>query len=105
METNVLPCDQLLTLTRKMYEYATAGDWDQLTKLEQTRLPLFHQVFEQGVADNVELAREVLAIDEKTKALAQAQMPILQQEILKMQNSGKANNAYQTIQDSTSDKA
>ena len=102
MEASPPPNERLLALTREMFEYATAGEWDQLTKLEQSRLPLFKKIFAQGISANVELAREVLAIDEKTKKLAQAQMPVLQQEILMMQNSGKANNAYQTVQDSTS---
>lgn len=102
METKLSPNEQLLALTREMLEMAVAGEWDQLTKLEQSRLPLFKKIFAQGVSGNVELAREVLAMDEKTKSLAEAQMPILQQEILTMRNSGKANNAYQTIQDSTS---
>lgn len=103
MESNPSPTERLLDLTREMFERATAGDWDQLTKLEQSRLPLFHQVFAQGISANVELAREILAFDEKTKKLAETQMPVLQQEILKMQNSGKANTAYQTIQDSAPD--
>ena len=102
METDLPPSERLLALTNEMFKHATAGDWDQLTKLEQIRLPLFNQIFAQGISGNVELAREVLAIDEKTKELAQAQMPILQQEILRMQSSGKANNAYQAVQDSTS---
>lgn len=101
METALSPNEQLLALTRKMFELATAGDWDQLTSLEQTRLPLLNQVFAQGIADKVELAKEVLSIDEKTKKLAEAQMPILQQEILMMKNSSKANNAYQSVQNST----
>ena len=100
METDQSPNEVLLVLTRKMFETATAGDWDQLTKLEQTRLPILNQVFAQGIAGNIELAKEVLAIDEKTKKLAEAQMPVLQQEILKFKQSGKAQNAYQTIQDS-----
>ena len=104
MDADLSPNERLLALTHQMLKQATAGDWDQLTKLEQIRLPLFHEVFEQGIANNVELAREVLEMDEKTKELAQAQMPILQQEILRMQSSGKANNAYQAIQDSTSRK-
>lgn len=99
METNVLPGDQLLALTRKMVEYAIAGDWDKLTKLEQSRLPLFNQIFSQGISGNERLAREVLALDEKTKKLAEIQMPVLQQEILMMKNSGKANNVYQSVQD------
>jgi len=102
MESELSPNERLLTLTREMLELATAGDWDQLTKLEQTRLPLFNQIFSQGISGNVELAREVLSIDEKTKSLAEAHMPILQQEILAMKTSGKANTAYQTIQNSTS---
>lgn len=103
MKTDLSPSEQLLALTREMLELATAGDWDQLTKLEQSRLPLFNQVFAQGIAGNVDLAKEVLAMDEKTKKLAEAQMPVLQQEILKFQQSGKAKNAYQTIQDSVSE--
>jgi hypothetical protein len=100
MKINASPNEQLLDLTQKMFECATAGDWDQLSALEKSRLPLFKQIFTGGVSGNVELAREVLELDEKTKKLAEAQMPILQEEILKMQNSGKANNAYQAIQDS-----
>jgi hypothetical protein len=102
MFADLPPNERLLALTREMFKQATVGDWDQVTKLEQSRLPLLNQIITQGISGNVELASEVLAMDEKTKKLAQAQMPILQQEILKIQNSGKANNAYQTIQDSTS---
>jgi len=104
MVTDHSPNEQLLTLTREMFERATAGDWDQLTTLERTRLPLLNKIFAQGISGNVELAREVLAMDEKTKKLAEAQMPILQEEILKMKNSGKASNAYQAIQNSTSNR-
>ena len=102
MKSNVPTTEQLLVLTREMFECATAGDWDQLTKLEQSRLPLFNQIFSQGISGNIELAREVLALDQKTQKLAEAQMPILQQEILNLKKSGKANNAYQIIQDSVS---
>ena len=102
MDTDIPPDERLLELTHEMFKKATSGDWDQLAKLEQSRLPLFNQIFSQGIAGNVELAREVLSLDEKTKSLAEAQMPILQQEILKMKNSGKANTAYQTVQNSTS---
>lgn len=100
MKTDLSPNEQLLAVTREMLELATGGDWDQLTKLEQSRLPLLNQIFAQGIAGKVELAKEVLALDEKTKKLAEAQMPVLQQEILKFQQSGKAKNAYQAIQDS-----
>jgi len=98
----ISPTDQLHAMTQKMLALAEASDWEELAALEQSRLPLFKQIFSQGVSGNVELAREVLAMDEKTQSLAQAEMPVLQQEILLMQNSGKANNAYQSIQDSTS---
>lgn len=101
---NPSPNERLLALTREMFEYAEAGDWDQLTKLEQSRLPLFHQVFDGGITGKVELAREVLALDEKTKSLAEAAKPAIQQEILKLKNSGKVNNAYQSIQDLKTDQ-
>ena len=104
MATDLSPNVQLLTLTREMFERATAGDWDQLTTLEKTRLPLLKKVFAQGITGKVELAKEVLALDEKTKKLAEAQMPILQDEILKMKNSGKASNAYQAVQNATSSR-
>jgi len=94
--------EQLLKMTRKMFEHASAEDWDELTALERTRLPIFHKVFDGGISENVELAREVLSLDENTKSLAQAAMPAMQQDILKLQKSGQANNAYQTIQNITS---
>ncbi|NOY73976.1 MAG: flagellar protein FliT [Gammaproteobacteria bacterium] len=96
------PAEQLLTFTREMLLSAQAGDWEKLTELEKTRLPLLNQVFSQGVADNVKLAREVLSIDEKTKSLAEAEMPVIQNELLKIKNSGKASAAYQAIQGFTS---
>lgn len=102
MESTHALNQKLLAFTREMLQCAKAADWDQLIRLEQTRLPLFHQLFAQGIVGRVELAREVLALDEQTKQLAEAQMPLLQQEILLMQTSGKANMAYQAIQDSTS---
>ncbi|HHI93306.1 MAG TPA: flagellar protein FliT [Gammaproteobacteria bacterium] len=98
----LLPTGQLLTLTREMLLSAQAGDWEKLTKLEKARLPLFDQVFAHGITDNVELAREVLSIDEKTKSLAKAEMPAIQDELRKIKNSGKASMAYQTIQGFTS---
>ncbi|NOX92598.1 MAG: flagellar protein FliT [Gammaproteobacteria bacterium] len=98
----LLPTEQLLTLTREMLLSAQAGDWEKLTELEKARLPLLGQVFAQGVAGNVELAREVLSIDEKTKSLAEAEMPVIQDELLKIKNSGKASAAYQAIQGFTS---
>lgn len=103
MSSNISDNEQLLALTRKMFECATEGDWDQLTTLEKSRLPLLNQVFAGGIADKVELAKEVLATDEKTKKLAEAEMPILQEKILVMQNSSKANNAYQSVQNSIVD--
>lgn len=102
MATDLSPKEQLLTLTREMFERASAGEWDQLTTLEKARLPLLNKIFAEGISGNVELAKEVLAMDEKTKKLAEAQMPILQDEILKMKNSGKASNAYQAVQNATS---
>lgn len=101
MATDISPKEQLLTLTREMFERATAGEWDQLTTLERTRLPLLNKFIAQGIPGNVEFAKEVLAMDEKTKKLAEAQMPILQEEIQKMKNSGKASNAYQAVQNAT----
>lgn len=102
MESTLTPDECLLSLSREMLQCATRGDWNQLTKLEQSRLPLFNEIFAQGISGRIALAREVLALDEKTKHLAEAQLPALQQEILLMQSSGKANTAYQAIQDSTS---
>ncbi|MDT8384226.1 MAG: flagellar protein FliT [Gammaproteobacteria bacterium] len=102
MESTLTPDECLLSLSREMLQCATSGDWDQLTKLEQSRLPLFNEIFAQGISGRIALAREVLALDEQTQSLVQAQMPVLQQAILLMQTSGKANTAYQTIQDSTS---
>ena len=90
--------EQLLTLTREMYDCAVAGDWDRLVNLEKSRLPLFRDVFVQGVSGKVELAKELLSIDEKTKALAEAGLPALRDQILMIKNSGKANNAYQSVQ-------
>jgi hypothetical protein len=95
---NLSPAEQLLSLTREMLHMAKAGEWEKLAELEKTRLPIFEQVFAQGIAGNVELAKEVLSIDEQTKSLAQAEMPVVQDELLKMKNSSKANAAYQTIQ-------
>lgn len=102
MDTNPPLTEQLLTLSREMLKCAEAADWEQLVKLEQSRLPLFHEVFSQGISDNVELAREVLLIDEKTKGLAKAGMPVLQDEILSMRNSDKVKMAYQAVHDFTS---
>ena len=70
------PSEQLLSLTRAMLHAAKDGEWERLTELEKTRLPIFEQVFAHGVADDVELAKEVLAIDEQTKSLAEAEMPL-----------------------------
>lgn len=95
---NLSSNEQLLALTREMLVLAEAGDWETLAELEQSRLPLFKQVFARGISGNEKLAREVLSIDEKTKGLAEAGMPVLQREILMMRNSGEANNAYQAIQ-------
>jgi len=101
----IFPDEQLLTLTQEMLSSAQAGDWEELTELEKKRLPLFDQVFAHGIAENIELAREILAIDEQTKGLVKAEMPIIQNELQKMKNSGKASMAYQTIQGfSTSNK-
>jgi flagellar protein FliT len=94
----ISPPEQLLALTHEMLVSATAGDWDKLTELEATRLPLFGQVFAQGIAAHVELVKEILATDEKTKQLAKTGMSTLQQEILKLKDSGQAKNAYQAIQ-------
>ncbi len=90
--------EQLLSFTREMLSLAKAGDWDKLTELEKTRLPLLNQVFAHGIAENVELAQEILSIDEQTKSLAEAEMPVIQDELLKMKTSGKASAAYQTIE-------
>lgn len=96
------PTEQLLTLTREMLRSAQAGDWEKLVELEKTRLPLLDQVFAHGIAANVGIARELLSIDEQTKSLAIAEMPVVQDELLKMQNSNKASTAYQAIQGFTS---
>jgi len=98
MEANLSPNKRLLAMTCEMFELAKAGDWDQLATLEQSRLPLFHQVFDEGISDKVELAREVLSLDEKTKSLAEAGRPAIQQEIIKLKNAGKVNSAYQSIE-------
>ena len=81
--------EQLFMLTQEMLSSAQAGDWEKLTKLEKKRLPILAQVFADGIAGNVELARNVLS---------KAEMPIIQNELQKMKNSGKASAAYQAIQ-------
>jgi Flagellar protein FliT len=96
----ISPPDQLLALTHEMLVSAEQGDWERLTELETTRLPLFEQVFAQGIAAHVELVKEILSTDEKTKQLAKTGMSALQQEILKLKDSGQAKNAYQAIQNS-----
>ncbi len=98
METPRTASEQLFSLTQQMLLAAQNGKWDTLTQLEQTRLPLFDQVFAGGIADNVELARQVLAIDEQTKDLVVAEMPRIQSELQKMKNASKANAAYQFIE-------
>ena len=99
MAVNAPPNEQLLALTREMLASAEGGDWEKLAELEQSRQPLFYQVFDQVGSSNAELAREVLSIDEKTMQLAEKGMPALQQELLMLRSSGIANTAYQTIQD------
>ena len=97
------PADQeLLTLTREMLASAQASDWDRLVELEQIRLPVFHQVFDQGIVGHEALAREILGMDEITTALAKSALPVIETALLKLRNSSKANNAYQSIQNSTS---
>lgn len=90
---------QLLALTREMLASAEESDWEKLAELEQTRQPLFYQVFDQIESSNADLAREVLSIDEQTRQLAEKGMPLLQQELLLLRSSGIANTAYQTVQD------
>ena len=99
IEVDSSPSDQLLAQTQEMLSCAEAGEWERLAELEQSRLPLFHQVFDQGISGKEGLARKVLSIDEKTMELAKSAMPALQQDLLKMRNSGKANTTYQTVQD------
>ena len=86
-----------------MLSCAQCSNWEKLVELEQSRLTIFNQVFSQGVANNVELARKVLSIDEQTKRLAEAGIPALRQEILAMKKSDQANSAYQAIQNSVPD--
>jgi len=93
------PPEQLLALTQQMLASAQTNDWDTLVELEKTRLPLLNQVFAEGIVDKVELAKKILSIDEQTKSLAKAEMPVIQDELQKLKNSGKASSAYQTIQD------
>lgn len=94
--------EHLLELSLEMLACAESSDWERLVDLEKARLPLFQQVFSQVVADNVALAKQVLSIDEKTMKLAAEGMPVLQSQLLAMRNSGKAKNAYQSIQNATS---
>ena len=98
MPSSASPDEQLLSLTREMLGCAESGEWEQLVALEQTRLPLFGKVFAKGVTGKVELARQVLELDQATKRLAETEMPALQQKILKLKNSGQANHAYQAVQ-------
>ena len=99
MAVNASPNEQLLALTREMLASAEEGDWERLAELEQSRKPLFYQVFDQVGSRNADLAQEVLSIDEKTMQLAESGKPALQQKLLKLRSSGIANNAYQVIQD------
>lgn len=100
MADDIPQTEQLRALTREMLDCASQGDWERLVELEKTRLPIFQQVFASGVSGRVELAREVLAMDERTHSLAAAGLPAIQEELLKLRNCGKARNAYQSIQDS-----
>jgi hypothetical protein len=81
-----------------MLALAEAGEWEKLAELEQSRQPLFNQVFSQVVPDNAALAREVLSIDEKIMERAKKGLPDLLQQLSKLRNSGIAQNAYHTVQ-------
>jgi len=98
MGTTPSPADRLLALSEEMLAAAKAAEWDRLVSLEKTRLPLFQQVFAQGVAGKAGLARQVLALDEQTKSLAEAGMPALRDALVKLRNSGRASSAYRNIQ-------
>lgn len=96
--------EQVLALTNDMLHCAEKSDWDLLVQLEQRRLPLLQEVFDNGVGRHADQAREILSIDEKTRALVSAAMPVLQEKILAMRNSGRANTAYQTVSELASDR-
>lgn len=97
------PPDQLLALTHEMLASAEVGDWDKLTELETSRLPLLKQVFAKGISTYVGLVQEILSTDEKTQQLAKTGMSVLQQEMFKLKNSSQAKNAYQAVQNSVAE--
>ena len=99
---NVPPDQQLLALTQEMLASAQASDWEKLIELEQARQPLFHHIFDNNVAGNESLAREVLTLDETTMELARSCLPVIRQQLINLRDCDKANNAYQSIQHSTS---
>lgn len=93
--------NQLLSLSQAMLESAQASDWEKVSKLEQQRLPLFNQIFEDGVSGKEELAQKVLSFDTQTMELARAGLPIIRDALVRMRDGSNANKAYRTIQRST----
>lgn len=93
------PEQQLLAMTKEMLALAETNEWDRLAELEQSRKPVFQAVFSAVTAANETLARDILAMDQKVMALAEAVKPVLQQQLAKLKISAAAKNAYQAVQE------
>lgn len=98
MQVNATQEERLLEMTRAMLVSAQAANWEQLAELEHSRLVIFNQVFSKGIDGKEKLAEEILSVDKKTQQLAEARMPDLRHELSMINNSGKANQAYKSIQ-------
>ena len=88
-----------VTLSREIFELATAGEWDQVTEREAIRREQIHAFFKQPIepadAERVRSAiNEVLEIDSKVRTLSQLTSNEIAHKLKSIRTKAKAVKAY-----------
>jgi hypothetical protein len=97
--------DQLLDLTRDMLAAAESDDWEEFELLEQKRAALLSGLFsnpadaESAKLHLVDVAKEMLAIDEVISNLIRQQRDLAAEELRHLRKTRDGNKAYQVAVD------
>lgn len=95
--------NKIMQLSNNMLKHAEAGEWEQVTGLEQQRDPLLKSLFYEDVKpEHVEAVRETvlqtLDIDKKLIGLTEANKQRLAEDIHLIASRRKASHAYTEAQ-------
>ena len=87
---------QALALCATMREHAEAHDWELVSQLERRRRELISQALAAEPVGLAETLQQILAADERIKAIAQAARQRLLEQLAQSRAARKAAQVYKT---------